>query len=119
MKRNLLIIFICIGSLYISFKVGYEIGNQKSADAPAEILVQGFMATTAYTASLSLSTEINNHQFIKSGHYAVAEQFSVDRINILIEQIEGINYSDAPFKDEIDTNLFVAKTYLENLTGKK
>ncbi len=119
MKRNLLIIFICLGSLYISFKVGYEIGAQQPTDEASERLMRGFLLTTAYGASISLKTEIGNHQFLDGGHYTAAELFSVDRINILIDQIEGIDYSNTPFEAEIDTNLTDAKTYLKNISGKQ
>jgi hypothetical protein len=119
MKRNLLISFICLGSLYISFKVGYEYGIRQSTDEASKRLMRGFLLTTAYGASLSLTTEMGNHQFLEDGHYAVATQFSVDRMNILIDQIEGIDYSDTPFEAEINTNLSAAKTYLENLPDKE
>lgn len=119
MKRTVLIIFICFGSLYISFKVGYEFGIQQSPDETSEGLMRGFLLTTAYGASLSLKSELGNHQFLDRGHYAIAEQFSVDRINILIDQIEGIDYRDTPFEGEINTNLSAAKNYLKNLPDKK
>lgn len=119
MKRNLLIIFICLGSLYISFKIGYEFGIQQSTDEASQGLMRGFLLTTAYGAAISLKTEIGNHQFLDGGHYATAEQFSVDRINILIDQIEGIDYRDTPFEAEINTHLINAKIYLKNISGKK
>lgn len=119
MKRNLLLVFICLGSLYISFKVGYEVGIQQSTDEASKRLMRAFLLTTAYGASLSLKSEMGNHQFLDGGHYTIAEQFSVDRINILINQIEGIDYSDTPFEAEIETNLTNAKIYLKNVPDKE
>lgn len=119
MKRNVLIIFICLGSLYISFQVGYEFGIQQSTDEASERLMRGFLLTTAYGASISLKSEMGNHQFLDGGHYATAEQFSVDRINILIDQIEGIDYRHTPFEAEINTNLTNAKIYLKNISGNE
>lgn len=43
----------------------------------------------------------------------VAEQFSLDRIETIIKQIEGIDYKNSPFEAEINQKLIEAKDYVK------
>ena len=114
MKQRLLLVFIFLGSIYISYTLGHEIGLRKSNDAALVGASKVYLLTIAYSASLSLKAEMGNHTFITSGHQLVAEQFSLDRIDIVINQIEGIDYKNSPFEAEIDRNLNEAKEYVKN-----
>ena len=44
----------------------------------------------------------------------VAEQFSLDRIEITIKQIEGIDYKNSMFEAEINQRVAEAKTYVRS-----
>lgn len=114
MKKQLLIGFIFLGSLYISYTLGYEIGWRKSHEVTLQNATRVMLLSTAYEAALSLQGATGNHQFIKSGNTFVAENFALDHIDILIKQIEGIDYANTPFAAEINQRLGIAKEYVKN-----
>lgn len=114
MKQRVLLVIIFLGSLYICFAIGHALGKRQSGEATSKDLAKPFFLATAYSASLSLKTEIDNHTFIKSGNMFVAEQFSLDRIEITIKQIEGIDYKNSMFEAEINQRVAEAKTYVRS-----
>lgn len=114
MKRQILLAFIFLGSVYISYTIGHELGLQESNDAALDGASKVYSLTIAYSAALSLKSEMGNHTFIKSGNQWVAEQFSLDRINIIIKQIESIDYKNSPFETEINQKLVEAKEYVKH-----
>lgn len=113
MKQRLLLAFIFLGSVYISYTVGHALGLRQSNDAAINGANKVYSLTIAYSAALSLKVEMDNHAFIKSGNTSVAEQFSLDRIDIIINQIEAIDYNDSPFEAAINQNLAEAKEYVK------
>lgn len=58
MKQRLLLVFIFLGSVYISFIVGHEFGLQESQDATLEGAAKVYSLTIAYSAALSLKSEM-------------------------------------------------------------
>lgn len=113
MKQRVLLVFIFLGGLYISFSIGHRLGKQHASEFVSNSSANAFFLTTAYAAALSLKTEMDNHTFIKSGNQFVAEQFALDRIDITIKQIEGIDYKNSAFETEINQRLAEAKEYVK------
>jgi hypothetical protein len=114
MKQRLLLAFIFLGSLYISYSIGHELGFSKSHAATMDAATKVCSLTIAYAAAQSLEAEMGNHTFIKSGNTDVAKQFALKRIDITINQVEGIDYRGTPFEAEINQNLLKAKEYVKN-----
>lgn len=114
MKQRLLLVFIFLGFIYISYTVGHALGLRQSNDAAIKGANKVYSLTIAYSAALSLKAEMDNHTFIRSGNTFVAEQFSLDRIDIIINQIEAIDYKGSPFEAGINQNLTEAKEYVKN-----
>lgn len=114
MKKRLLLVFIFLGFIYISYTVGHTLGSRQSNDVAIKGANKVHSLAIAYSAALSLKAEMDNHTFIKSGNKLVAEQFSLDRIDIVINQIEAIDYKGSPFEAGINQNLSAAKEYVKN-----
>ena len=118
MKQYFLLAFIFLGSIYISYTVGHESGLRQSHDATIDGASKVYMLTIAYSAALSLNAEMGNHAFIQSGNRAIAEEYSLKRIEIVIDQIEAIDYKNSPFETEINQKLVAAKEYVRNAHSK-